>query len=77
MNKVKVRLNQEEIDKLVYVLNKTKTEGYDELTQEGVDELVNVLLETKTMNYISSMLLDSREVYDYFALKLSKERKIG
>ena len=74
---MKIRLNQEEVDKLVYVLNKTKTEGYDELNQELVDELVNVLLETKTKEIKYTNLLDNREVYNYFALKLTKERKIG
>ncbi len=72
---MKIRLNQEEVDKLVYVLNKTKTEGYDELTQEAVDELVSVLLETNTINISKCTLLDNIEIYNYFALRLKKGRR--
>ena len=70
---MKVLLSQLEVDKLVYVLLKTKTENMEELTQEQVDELVEVLLETRTKSYNPCTLLDNPEVYDYFALQLVKE----
>ena len=73
--KEKSFLLQEEIDKLVYVLNKTKTCGQEELTQDLVDELVAVLLETRTRKCTPTKLLDNPEVYNFFSLKLTKGKR--